>query len=131
MNTRETSLDLFHKAEGIRRELGHDFGMKDWNLVVRRAQEVVELALKAALRFSGIDFPKVHDVGKLFTDSAIQSRLSLTSPQGETLAQISSFLTSHRSAAFYVEEDYTEAQAMDARQKADSVLEAIRPRFTP
>jgi len=31
--------------------------------VVREAQEVVELALKAVLRSIGVEVPKVHDVG--------------------------------------------------------------------
>lgn len=33
--------------------------------MVREAQEVVELALKALLRFIGVDPPKWHDVGPL------------------------------------------------------------------
>ena len=36
-----------------------------WNLVVRRSQESVELALKGALAWAGIAIPKVHDVGPL------------------------------------------------------------------
>jgi len=34
-----------------------------WNLVVRRCQEAVELALKGALRAVGVEVPRVHDVG--------------------------------------------------------------------
>jgi len=34
-----------------------------WNLVVRRCQEAVELALKGALVSVGIQPPRVHDVG--------------------------------------------------------------------
>lgn len=34
-----------------------------WHLAVRRSQETVELALKAALRAAGIEVPHVHDVG--------------------------------------------------------------------
>jgi HEPN domain-containing protein len=33
--------------------------------VVREAQEIVELALKAALRVIGVEPPKIHDVGRL------------------------------------------------------------------
>ena len=32
-----------------------------WNLVVRRSQEIVELALKAALRLGSLEVPKIHD----------------------------------------------------------------------
>ena len=37
-----------------------------WNIAVRRAQEVVELALKAVLTYLCIDYPKVHDAADLF-----------------------------------------------------------------
>ena len=33
--------------------------------VIREAQEIVELCLKAALRIAGVDPPKIHDVGSL------------------------------------------------------------------
>lgn len=36
-----------------------------WDLVVRRSQEVVELALKAALRGIGSEALETHDVGQL------------------------------------------------------------------
>ena len=36
-----------------------------WPFAVRQAQECVELALKAALSFVGLDPPKWHDVGAL------------------------------------------------------------------
>ncbi len=35
-----------------------------WNLSVRRCQESVELALKGALAWAGVEVPKVHDVGR-------------------------------------------------------------------
>ena len=34
-----------------------------WNLVVRRCQEVVELALKGTLLWAGLEVPWVHDAG--------------------------------------------------------------------
>ncbi len=36
--------------------------------VVREAQEIVELALKGALRLIGIEPPKIHDVGPLLLE---------------------------------------------------------------
>ena len=38
---------------------------EDYPDVVREAQEVVELALKAVLRLIGVEVPKVHDVSKI------------------------------------------------------------------
>jgi HEPN domain-containing protein len=37
----------------------------DYSDVVREAQEIVELSLKAMLRYVGIEPPKYHDVGPL------------------------------------------------------------------
>ena len=41
--------------------------------VVREAQELVELALKAMLRAAGIDPPKWHDVGPILLEQASTS----------------------------------------------------------
>jgi len=38
---------------------------KGYAYCVRQCQEVVELALKGALRLLGIDFPKWHDIGNI------------------------------------------------------------------
>lgn len=45
-----------------------------WNLVVRRSQEAVELALKCALLWAKIEVPRIHDVGADF--EAIRQPLS-------------------------------------------------------
>lgn len=39
--------------------LGHGY----YPEVIRYSQECVELSLKACLRFAGVEYPKVHDVG--------------------------------------------------------------------
>jgi len=38
--------------------------------VVREAQEIVELALKGALRLVGVEPPKLHDVGPVLLEHA-------------------------------------------------------------
>jgi HEPN domain-containing protein len=43
----------------------------DNNLAVRRSQEVVELALKGTLRCLGVDYPRVHDVGPVFSNQIL------------------------------------------------------------
>ena len=40
------------------------FAEEAYSDVVREAQEIVELALKGALRAIGVEPPKIHDVGK-------------------------------------------------------------------
>ena len=60
------NLDLAHDyAKRARVRLGAlvvRYDGESWPDVVRESQEVVELALKALLRASGIDVPRVRDV---------------------------------------------------------------------
>lgn len=59
-----------------------------WNMVVRRSQESVELALKCALLWGRIEVPRIHDVGPILKQyagailslSGAESPISLPSP---------------------------------------------------
>ena len=62
MTTQEMARSFLRRAAAILREAERLLGDKAWNLVVRRCQEAVELALKGALREAGVEVPKVHDV---------------------------------------------------------------------
>ena len=70
MTQRDLALQDFRRAELILAEARVYREKGAWNLVVRRAQEAVELALKAALRFIGVDPPRVHDVGPSLREHA-------------------------------------------------------------
>jgi HEPN domain-containing protein len=105
--------------------------------VVREAQELVELALKAALRSVGVEPPKYHDVGGLLLEHAARF------PEGarERLpraAEISKSLRRERELAFYGDidfiptEEYTEAHGMVAYEGAAFVVrlaEAVMSQF--
>ena len=104
-----------------------------WNLVVRRSQEVVELALKAALRTAGVEVPKIHDVGIFLKDH--QERFpEAFRAQIDRLASISRRLRQEREVAFYGDEEagappqrlYTEADARTALEEAGKVLDLCR-----
>lgn len=97
--------------------------------VVREAQEIVELALKAMLRQVGVEPPKWHDVGGLLLEHA--ARL----PEDERaelplLASDSAWLRKERELAFYGEVDliptehYTVADAERARAAAERATAA-------
>jgi HEPN domain-containing protein len=68
--------------------LGEAEYLKDkeaWNMVVRRSQESVELALKCALFWAKIEVPRIHDVGPILKQYANRypetfKAKSLTSP---------------------------------------------------
>lgn len=72
--------------------------------VVRESQELVELVLKAMLRWVGIDPPKWHDVGSILLEqqskypAAVQAEIPV-------LAEISLRLRRDRENAFYGDVD--------------------------
>jgi HEPN domain-containing protein len=118
---------LITEAERIaKRELKNTGGIKDWNLTVRRAQEVVELTLKGALKILGIDFPKVHDVGMVFAKGVKEKGVSLPEDTLTRIQEISKWLAEARAPAFYVERDYSKADASRARRDALFTLNAIK-----
>jgi HEPN domain-containing protein len=99
----------------------------DHSDVVREAQELVELALKAMLRAVGVEPPKFHDVGSLL----LEHRARFQANVGERLfraAEISSTLRRDRELAFYGDvdfiptEQYTAADADRAYDDAAWVL---------
>jgi len=63
VTSREMASVYWAQARAILREAEAHLGLEEWNLVVRRCQETVELALKAILRSYGIEVPALHDVG--------------------------------------------------------------------
>lgn len=99
--------------------------------VVREAQEIVELALKAALRQIGVEPPKQHDVGDLLLAHA--DRLP-PEVRGDLpgLARASKWLRKEREFAFCGDDDFipTEEYSADdatrARHAADEAVAFAR-----
>lgn len=127
MNTRESGEKLIAEARRIlERDVRRALDDGDHNLAVRRAQEVVELMLKGALKVLGIDYPKVHDVAPVFTTEARSRIVDLRQLDLERIEEISFWLSQARAPSFYMEKDYSEADAekafADATWLADQVL---------
>ena len=98
--------------------------------VVRESQEVVELALKALLRASRIEVPRVHDVSPLLVEHA--ARLpDAARPHLDELVSASRSLRRDRELAFYGSEDltpsefYGPADSAEARKVAARVVEIV------
>ncbi|MBI4010808.1 MAG: HEPN domain-containing protein [Candidatus Rokubacteria bacterium] len=100
---------------------------RDYSDVVREAQELVELALKATLRAVGVEPPKFHDVGGLL----LEHRARFSPDVGERLdraAEISRRLRREREIAFYGDidliptEQYSAADAGQAYHDAAWIL---------
>ncbi|MBU4373450.1 MAG: HEPN domain-containing protein [Candidatus Methanoperedenaceae archaeon] len=63
MDNQKMALSYLHGAKSRLESAKNAFNGKDFPYVVRLSQECVELSLKSALRFVGIEPPKWHDVG--------------------------------------------------------------------
>jgi hypothetical protein len=63
LDNKEAARAMFSTAKAIAEEAKWLYSRGRWHLVVRRCQEAVELALKASLRWGGIEVPKEYDPG--------------------------------------------------------------------
>lgn len=87
--------------------------------VVREAQELVELALKAMLRQVGIEPPKWHDVGGAIREYSKRFP-AVTAEALDRLIAVSAWLRKEREFSFYGDIDFipTEQYGRDAAARA-------------
>lgn len=136
MRNPDLAQDYIQRADTRLRALEVLFEARSWADVVRESQEIVELTLKALLRASAIDPPRVHDVsGVLLSERArIPAELA---PHIDTLAEISRQLRRDRELAFYGAEDltpsgfYTRQDAEQARAGARQTVTLVKPHIRP
>lgn len=129
MTNEEVAKGLLKQAQSRRQAASRGLDDKDYAFVVRLSQECVELSLKAALYFAGIDFPKWHDVSPVLR----QNRTKFPewfSGKTDYLAQISEQLREERERSMYGDEAlgippdalYSEEEAKQALAGADEVF---------
>ena len=63
MNTKLMAQDYIKRAGRCLKESKDAFNDEDYPITIRRAQECVELSLKAILRSIAVEYPREHDVG--------------------------------------------------------------------
>ena len=85
------------------------YDLKSWADVVRESQEIVEISLKALLRVSGIEVPRIHDVSAVLSDNVARIPESART-RTEDLGEISRTLRRDRELAFYGSEDLTPSE---------------------
>ncbi len=133
MNSHKAGRSSIERAALILEE-AHRFQEKGaWNLVVRRAQETVELALKGALMWVGLEAPWVHDVSPFLRQHADRFPPEFVQ-QIPRLVSVSRALGVERERSFYGDEEsglppealYSDLDATEALQKATFVLEVCR-----
>jgi len=103
---------------------------------IRQCQEAVELSLKAALRFVGIEPPKWHDVGPVLIEN--RGRFpDWFQVEIEEIASVSRWLRREREPSMYGDEEtglppqrlytrnYAQRAFMESRKVLDLVLKLI------
>lgn len=94
---------------------------KGWADVVRESQEVVELCLKAMLRKSKIEVPRLHDVSGVLEEN-IQKLPKALQAHVPRLARISRSTRRDRELSYYGSEDLTPSEFYH-KEDAEEALE--------
>lgn len=103
--------------------------------VVREAQELVALLLKAVLRSLGVEVPKIHDVGRTL-EKHRQLLPAIPNNSLDDIKRISKRLRKERELSFYGAEDfipteeYELADADMAIMEAEFVINVVQEAFT-
>ena len=126
MNNFELGLRLLDEAEEYYEEMLRAYTRGSWNVVVRRAQEVVELSLKGLLKIMGIEYPKEHDVGDVFERACTEKGIDVKAQTLDHVKRTSSALAREPAPAFYMDRFYSGGQAKEAKEGAEQVLGMAR-----
>ena len=133
MTNGERADRLVGEARHIAGEMKRALDDEAWNLATRRAQEVLELAIKALLNEMSVDYPKTHDPAPVFAHAIRIRGVDVDAGVLDSLTVLSQELAKIRSPAFYQETLVTEAQAQDwvlrverALHFAENLLRGLR-----
>lgn len=137
MTNSDLGYAYFEQAKSIRGEMDYHVQKKEWHLVVRRGQEVVELILKGFLRLSSIEVPYTHDVGTVLEKEKekLSSEMQSHVPR---IVSVSRRLRLERETSFYGDEElelpaselYTEVDSQQTFQDVDWLI-ALIPSVKP
>lgn len=122
MTNRERAQQLFGEALGIAEDMHRALADGRFNLATRRAQEVVELVVKALLNEMGVESPRTHDAAPVLVEMIRQRSLQADPVFLEWLSELSNRLAEIRGPAFYHEIEVSQAEAGSAVGAADRVL---------
>jgi len=133
MRSKEMAVDYMERALRCLEEAELAFSKEDFAGTVRRSQEALELAAKAILRISGIEYPREHDVGPVF--KAERDRLPTSIVNNlDTIVKLSSELASLRGPAMYgyeregipSREAFSKDYAFEALTNVKKIVEVMR-----
>lgn len=123
MTNSELAKDYMKTVEKRLLSLELLFNEKSYHSVVREAQEITELCLKAMLRQIGIEPPKWHDVGSLIIEYKNRFPKQI-SKNVYRIAKISKELRANRELAFYGDNDFIPSQNY-TRKDAQKVIKDV------
>lgn len=126
MTNFESGEKLLKEAEEYFEEMIAAYKRGSWNVVIRRAQEVIELNLKGLLKIMGVEYPKVHDPSEYFLETLKTKGIEVEETIAERIKSISADLADKRAPAFYYEKDYTSKEATEAKEGAEFIAEFIK-----
>ena len=118
--------DLLKDAQKHYKQLVDAYNERWWNIVIRRAQEVVELSLKGILKMECIEYPKIHDIGAVFVKMMKEKGIELEERIYKKIIEISDYLAKERGPSFYGEKIYTKKDAEKAKEYAEKIIEITR-----
>lgn len=123
MKKDELSAAYLKKAEVRFKALNFYKENEAYSDVVREAQELVELLLKAVLRGIGVEVPKIHDVGR-----TLEKHRSLLPPEIinslDEVKRISKRLRKERELIFYGAEDFIPTEEYDLEDADMAIKDA-------
>lgn len=99
------------------------FSEEDYPDVIRKAQEIVELALKGMLRAVGIEPPKIHDVSSLLMEHRERFAPEIARHL-EELSRISKKLRKEIELAFYGDIDFIPTKEYSKEDAEQTIEEA-------
>lgn len=103
MNTKNIAIDYLRKSKARLQALHTLFEQNSYDDVIRESQEILELITKGALRWIGVDPPKIHDVSHTLKKHGQQFPASWQK-EIEWICKISNSLHQERGHAFYGDE---------------------------
>ena len=131
MKNRDLSEDYLFRAGNRLAALEVLLERKSYADVVREAQEIVELCLKALLRQSGIEVPRLHDMSDILNQETRKLPQGVR-PHVKRLSSVSKNLRRDRELSFYGTEDltpsefYKEEDAKEAYASAQTVFRIVQ-----
>jgi len=128
LNTEAMARGYLDDAEYSLYEAEEALAKKMYHRTVRRAQESVELSLKAVLRLLGMEYPREHDVSDALVEIAhIRELPDWFRFELETISIASKRLAGERGPAFYGDENaFIPPRELYSKEDAEKAIDSAR-----